>query len=139
MRESSAGTRTPAADDQYVAHGMPAGPEIRETWLHRRERTMRVSVTDLCDLTEYQTEEVATLSVGQFFLSGAVWLGVGKYFEEGPTSPALVFCGLAAAFGAILFGVGLRQISRKRRTLDRLLGEVEEEQREKAGDLGERA
>jgi hypothetical protein len=126
MRESSAGTRRPAADRRHVAHTAPDGPEIRETWLHRREQTMRVSVTDLCDLTEYQTEEVATLSVGQFFLSGAAWLGVGKYFEEGPGSPALLFCALAAAFGAILFGVGLRQVSRKRKKLDRLLGEVEE-------------
>jgi hypothetical protein len=105
---------------------MATGPEIRETWLHRREQTMRISVSDLEDLVEHQAEEVATFAIGQFFLSGAVWLGVGKYFEEGPGSPALLFCAVAAAFGAVLFGVGLRQVSRKRKKLDRLLGEVEE-------------
>lgn len=103
-----------------------SGPEIRETWLHRREETMRVAVSDLEDLVEHQAEEVATFAIGQFFLSGAVWLGVGKYFDEGPGAPALVFCALAAMFGAVLFAVGLRQVSRKRKKLDRLLGEVEE-------------
>src|SRR5258706_5479158 len=102
--------------------GAPTGPEIRETWLHRREKTMRVSVSDLQDLTEYQAEEVATFSLGQFFLSGSVWLGIQKMLDGDVGSPAFLFCVVSALFGAILFGVGLRQVSRKRKKLDRLLG-----------------
>jgi hypothetical protein len=118
--------RTGAIDERCHS-GASAGPEIRETWLHRREKTMRVSVSDLQDLTEYQAEEVATFSVGQFFLSGSVWLGFQKILDGEAGSPAFLFCVVSALFGAILFGVGFRQVSRKRKKLDRLLGEVEEE------------
>src|SRR4051812_32164178 len=85
------------------------GPELRETWLHRRTRMMRVSVSDLEELTEYHTEEVITFGVGSFFLSGAVWLGIAEYAAHGISS-LFLFCLASSLFGAVLVLVGLRQV-----------------------------
>jgi hypothetical protein len=106
-------------------HG-PSGALLRADYLERRQEFVAVNRNDLADLKMFDTLELALMGAGSFFFSGAVWLGIDKYFENTPPmfTPIVFACILSALFGVVLTGAGIVMHVAKRRRIDRIFGET---------------
>lgn len=104
----------------------PRGPEVRETWLHRRAKMIKLDVAYIQDLTEYSRDEIALFAAGNFCFAGALWLAIEKGIanEWGDAVPFAII----AALGFLVMVSGWRQISRRTKRLETLLKTVEEEE-----------
>jgi hypothetical protein len=104
------------------------GPQVRETWLHRRERNIKIDVAYLEDLTSYARDELIQFAVGQFMLAFGISLAAEKLIESGNwTSQVTMYVAIAVA-GAVVWIFGWRAQDRRRARIAKLLGTVEDEE-----------
>jgi len=81
---------------------------------------------DLYDLLNLDFISVFLFGVGNFFLSGALWLLIEKLFETPTQIEMILFCGLSAVFGAILLIVGWRLHAMKRSKIENIMNQSDE-------------
>lgn len=104
----------------------PSGAVVRTAYLERRQEFIAVNRNDLADLKIFDGLEAGLLGVGGFFFSGAVWLGVDKYFGASPrlVPAAVALCAMSAVFGLVMLGAGIVLRVVKRRRIDRIFSET---------------
>ena len=86
-----------------------------------------VSVTDLNEFKSSALEEWWQFTLAQFFFSGALWLGVERYFtvENWRDDNLLLFCIGLVILSSIVGYFGLRQLLRRKSRIERILAKAQ--------------
>ena len=84
---------------------------------------------ELRDARSSAMEEVYVFTLGNFFTSGSLWLGIERLVTEKGFDWLAVLCGVLFLVGVLLTVVGFRQSSRR---VTRLMWYVPKELRRKA-------
>src|SRR3712207_1630200 len=85
-----------------------SGAVVDTQYLQRRQEYVAVNRNDLEDLRTFDGLEMALFTIGMFFVSGATWLGIDKYYDMGHSgrTPLLFVCCLSVAFGMVMCAAG---------------------------------
>lgn len=75
--------------------------------LPTQEDTVTVTVSRLKVFGRHAAGELVMLTVGEFFMSGGLWLAVDRYFANGWNAPGMGMFVAMAAMGLTLMVVGL--------------------------------
>ena len=102
-----------------------SGAVVQTEYLQRRQEYVAVNRHDLDDLKTFDALEMWLFTTGMFFMSGATWLGIDKFYDTAHSGRAalLIACCLSVAFGAVLCVVGFVMRRKKRQRIDRIFSE----------------
>jgi hypothetical protein len=123
---SSSGQERLREEQSRALKPRASGAVIENTYLQRRQEYIAVNRNDLEDLRVFDALESWLFAVGMFFVSGATWLGVDKYFDTGHSARVLLLCVciLSVVFGGVMCGVALVMRVKKKERIDRIFAET---------------
>ena len=89
------------------------GAHIRQQYHESTQHIVGVPVTELKYSNTYAIEEIGLFALGDFLVSGALWLGIERLATEGYQDVVFWWCAGTVVVGGLLVGLGLYQISRR--------------------------
>ena len=107
--------------------GIPvSGATFETSYLKRKQEVVPVTRSDLDDLIEFDSSELAFGGFGMFLLSGAVWLAAEKLLEQKQfgMNPLLWLCLLCVVVGIFLVIQAWRMHYRKIKRITRIYSET---------------
>lgn len=104
-----------------ITSASPDGAQIEHKYHKAIHDAVAVPVMELEDSSNSIMEEVSQFSIGNFFASGAFWLGVERLITVGYNDALFISCIPALCFGVTLSIVGFRQSKRRMNRLARYI------------------
>ncbi|GEM_PF-2814425 len=118
------------ANERSTIDSGQTGAQINQTYIKRTQKCIAVNKSDLEENLTFGALESCLKGFGLFFLSGALWLGIEEVFEilaieDWIFTPTILFCALAAIFGAVLLGCGVVVGSLRKKKITAIFNETE--------------
>jgi hypothetical protein len=124
MADATSGTGVQLVAD--AAGRSQQGATFGTRYYGRALEGVPVTIDELEDFKSSSLEEFGQFAIGQFFMAGSFWLGIERLVTIGVFWADTLFwvCVVAFIGGSVVAYFGLRQLRRRRASIDRIIKSV---------------